>query len=174
MQLARHSDPKLTMAVYGKAQLHDLAGVVGRLPALLTDPPTTQGAGFAATGTDGNAAELITGELCEPESLRQACAAGEAGRGRLRVVEVQEGAEGQKRDRPQPADSEGVEAGCDRLRVSEGSSPTRTRTWNKPVNSRKRLGHKVFRREHFQRHKRSVCTPVCTGRSDRIFRYIAA
>src|SRR5262245_8657481 len=24
MQLARHSDPKLTMAVYGRAQLHDL------------------------------------------------------------------------------------------------------------------------------------------------------
>ena len=31
MQLARHSDPKLTMARYGRAQLHDLAGAVERL-----------------------------------------------------------------------------------------------------------------------------------------------
>src|SRR5205085_6909043 len=35
MQLARHSDPKLTMAVYGRARLHDLGEAVGRLPALL-------------------------------------------------------------------------------------------------------------------------------------------
>jgi hypothetical protein len=38
MQLARHSDPKLTMAVYGRARLHDLGAAVGRLPTLLTDP----------------------------------------------------------------------------------------------------------------------------------------
>ena len=36
-----------------------------------------------------------------------------------------------------PLDSQGVEADCDSPRPSEGSSPTRTRTWNKPVNSRK-------------------------------------
>jgi integrase len=35
MQLARHSDPKLTMAVYGRAQLNDLAGTVNNLPAVL-------------------------------------------------------------------------------------------------------------------------------------------
>ena len=34
MQLARHYDPKLTMAVYGRAQLHDLAGAIQRLPVL--------------------------------------------------------------------------------------------------------------------------------------------
>ncbi len=33
MQLARHSDPKLTMSVYGRAQLHDLGEAVGRLPS---------------------------------------------------------------------------------------------------------------------------------------------
>jgi integrase len=38
MQLARHSDPKLTMAVYGRARLHDLGAAVGRLSTLLTDP----------------------------------------------------------------------------------------------------------------------------------------
>src|SRR5262245_37036102 len=32
MQLARHSDPKLTMAVYGRAALHDLGAAVDRLP----------------------------------------------------------------------------------------------------------------------------------------------
>jgi integrase len=34
MRLARHSDPKLTMAVYGRAALHDLAAAVSRLPSL--------------------------------------------------------------------------------------------------------------------------------------------
>ena len=36
MQLARHSDPKLTMARYGRAQLHDLAQAVGKMPSVLT------------------------------------------------------------------------------------------------------------------------------------------
>jgi hypothetical protein len=35
MQLARHSDPKLMMAVYGRAHLHDLGADIGRLPSLL-------------------------------------------------------------------------------------------------------------------------------------------
>ena len=45
MQLARHSDPKLTMAVYGRAQLHALGEAVGRMPSscwaarLLAKPP---------------------------------------------------------------------------------------------------------------------------------------
>src|SRR5262245_24124434 len=64
MQLARHSDPKLTMAVYGRAQLHDLAGAAARLPSLLSgaDP---QRAALAATGTDGRPAD---------GSFRPACA----------------------------------------------------------------------------------------------------
>jgi hypothetical protein len=39
MQLARHSDPKLTMARYGRAQLHDLGQAVGRLPELAGERP---------------------------------------------------------------------------------------------------------------------------------------
>jgi integrase len=35
MRLARHSDPKLTMARHGKARLDDLAGVARRLTRLL-------------------------------------------------------------------------------------------------------------------------------------------
>jgi hypothetical protein len=51
MQLARHSDPKLTMAVYGRSALHDLAGAVERLPALLSPAPGSDA--LRATGTDG-------------------------------------------------------------------------------------------------------------------------
>jgi len=36
MQLARHSDPRLTVARYGRAQIHDLGAAVNRLPSLLT------------------------------------------------------------------------------------------------------------------------------------------
>jgi integrase len=38
MQLARHSDPRLTVARYGRAQLHDLGAAVNLLPSLLTPP----------------------------------------------------------------------------------------------------------------------------------------
>jgi len=38
MQLARHSDPKLTARRYGTLGLHDLAGAVARLPIFTTPP----------------------------------------------------------------------------------------------------------------------------------------
>ena len=50
MQLARHSDPKLTMAVYGRAQLHDLAAAVQRLPALASPASANVPAERKATG----------------------------------------------------------------------------------------------------------------------------
>src|SRR4029078_1488128 len=56
MQLARHSDPKLTMAVYGRAQLHDLGEAVRRLPELHGEPEKQAGEALAATGTDGEPA----------------------------------------------------------------------------------------------------------------------
>lgn len=67
MQLARHSDPKLTMARYGRAQLHDLAGAVEGLPNLL---PATGPAGgvLAATGTDQ---EFPTSEVRADTRLHQ-------------------------------------------------------------------------------------------------------
>ena len=80
MQLARHSDPKLTMAVYGRARLHDLGQAVRRLPALPTGP-TTRAPALAATGTDGQS------PTAEVSSSRSACARNDAGRGFLRVVE---------------------------------------------------------------------------------------
>jgi integrase len=51
MQLARHSDPKLTMARYGRAQIHDLGEAVNRMPSLLPDA-THEKQVLQATGTD--------------------------------------------------------------------------------------------------------------------------
>jgi integrase len=63
MQLARHSDPKLTMAVYGRATLNDLGAALDRLPELVTAPP--QAAALRLTGTDNGSGEsgLVTGRV---------------------------------------------------------------------------------------------------------------
>src|SRR5205823_1751951 len=58
MQLARHSDPKLTMARYGRAQLHDLAAAVDGLPTLLSGPERQT---VRATGTGPSVAPVCTG-----------------------------------------------------------------------------------------------------------------
>src|SRR5437763_4219070 len=59
MQLARHSDPKLTMAVYGRAALHDLGAAVDRMPLPLTGPdPEAPAAALRATGTGGTPTNL--------------------------------------------------------------------------------------------------------------------
>src|SRR5207244_2312125 len=60
MQLARHSDPRLTMARYGRAQLADLGATVERLPSLTTPAPRTETAALRATGTDPAAARRCT------------------------------------------------------------------------------------------------------------------
>jgi integrase len=104
MQLARHSDPKLTIARYGRAQLHDLAQAVGRMPVLLPG----QGA-LAATGT---------------ESFRPACATGEAGQERLRLVEKQAVVSAAS-DGLTP---QGVEAERDPVRAGETDTPSVVRT----------------------------------------------
>jgi Phage integrase family len=62
MQLARHSDPKLTMARYGRAQLHDLAAAVESLPALM--PPDKGRESLRATGTTGRPADLACTTAC--------------------------------------------------------------------------------------------------------------
>ena len=49
-ELARHSDPKLTMNVYSKLGVHDLSGALDRLPSLTGDKP--EGERMRATGTD--------------------------------------------------------------------------------------------------------------------------
>ncbi len=53
MQLARHSDPKLTAARYGRAGLGDLAVAVDKLPSLLQAPSRPETGVLSATGTNG-------------------------------------------------------------------------------------------------------------------------
>lgn len=68
MTLARHSDPKLTMARYGRPQLGDLASAVARLPALAT-PPGDEPVVMRATGTEGEfpTAHVSTGPKTGPD-----------------------------------------------------------------------------------------------------------
>src|SRR5262249_20399916 len=127
--LARHSDPKLTMAVYGRAQLHDLGAAVGRLPSL-HDGPESQGEALAATGTDGKPVAGL------PSGLLSACASDDAGCQFSRVVEKTDPDGDDQSPNAKPPAVQGVESECERLMPPEKSSPTRTRTWNKPVNSR--------------------------------------
>src|SRR5205823_4557929 len=51
--LARHSTPSLTIGVYAKASIHDLAGAVSGLPELTGPDNGPESAMMAATGTDG-------------------------------------------------------------------------------------------------------------------------
>jgi integrase len=118
MQLARHTDPKLTMAVYGRAQLHDLGRAVERLPDLLSGP----GVEAAATGTEG-AYTPLTHTIDEDRgTLRGSDEGGRPGREAV--------------DRTQPLILQGVGDDRGAAMAGEESSPTRTRTWNKPVNRR--------------------------------------
>ncbi len=74
MQLARHSSPILTGAVYGRARLQDLAGAVDRLPSLGSKQPVENDSAAAtlkATGTDGKAVHVEE----SPNSLLFPCRA---------------------------------------------------------------------------------------------------
>jgi hypothetical protein len=122
MQLARHSDPKLTMAVYGRAQLHDLGRAVERLP-LLSGPA---GVTPAQTGTEDMATPPYTTLTLIPD-------------GKCRGVMTSEGerTDGcETQDGRNPLTLQEVAAGCGPMSAADSSSPTRTRTWNKPINSR--------------------------------------
>ena len=69
-ELARHSDPKLTMNVYTKLGIHDLAGALDRLPGLSPSQPDRSV--LRATGT-GDAAMIDHQQYarqCARESVR--------------------------------------------------------------------------------------------------------
>jgi len=53
-ELARHSDPRLTIGRYSHARLHDLTGALESLPDLQPHDPTTGRHALQATGTDGS------------------------------------------------------------------------------------------------------------------------
>ncbi|HYT89387.1 MAG TPA: tyrosine-type recombinase/integrase [Gemmataceae bacterium] len=104
MQLARHSDPKLTMARYGRAQLHDLGAAVERLPALL--PKTgPKNEAVRATGTDPVCTPVCTGFVQTNDTRGD----------HLRLSEALKDERSEKANQPQPLDLQGVESGCDRL-----------------------------------------------------------
>jgi hypothetical protein len=108
MQLARHSDRKLTMAVYGRAQLHDLGRAVERLPDLKTGPATEAGA-LKATGTTDT-----RGSRHVPQHVP----ADDAGRDSLRILESPEGGEAETTSATTPRICKGlrpVESVCDSL-----------------------------------------------------------
>jgi integrase len=113
MQLARHSDPKLTMAVYGRAQLHDLGAAVDRLPGLLDDGPQRQA--LQATGTGGGDARC-TGVAQKIDGERDG----------VRLAEAQDaGGEGNETGR-KPLKVKAFEAGGDSVSLPERSSPRGT------------------------------------------------
>jgi integrase len=130
MQLARHSDPKLTMAVYGRARLHDLGEAVRRLPSVVYGPQAAAAQRPAATGTDG---ELSTKEVV---SFRSACATGDSSCRLVSAVDAAPTGPATFGLDEQPLAVQGIDSDCEPVIASEGSSPTRTRTWNKPVNRR--------------------------------------
>jgi integrase len=108
MQLARHSDPRLTLARYGRAGKKELAGTVERLPSLLA--PVGAPVGFPV-GTSGRKGEEVTPS--ESEEVREP--SGE--------------------DSPEVPVLEGFESQREEESVSEENSPTRIRTLNLAVNS---------------------------------------
>jgi integrase len=115
MQLARHSDPKLTMAVYGRAQLHDLTGAVERLPALLS--PNPSGEAMRATGTDGAEAVRPRPRLDQNDALR--CDS-------MRTHDNSSMGEELTGRCDKPLVLTGVESNCEAMRDDEESSPRGT------------------------------------------------
>ena len=97
MTLARHSDPRLTTARYGRTRLHDLGAVVDKIPT-----PTRTAAEPAVlrlTGTDsGSSTGAATG-----------AAASGSGRVRLRTIDETDGGDGRGGETKNPPVSQGFE-----------------------------------------------------------------
>src|SRR5205823_1941560 len=80
MQLARHGDPKLTLARYGRMQLHDLSAAVERLPSLVSGPQEQTAVRMQATRTEEHlpsAQELTSKLTSRPESRSVSLTPGE-------------------------------------------------------------------------------------------------
>jgi integrase len=123
-ELAGHSTPVLT-ARYSHRRLHDLAGAVEKLPSLL--PGDAPAPALRATGTEGTVAAEESGTPAVL-SLRQACAADEAGSGSVMRADAAAGGEGQNANRPQVPLSGVVEAGCGSLIADDSRAGDRIRT----------------------------------------------
>ena len=62
-ELARHSDPRLTIGRYSHARLHDLQGALDALPSTTPSEPYSQPQAMRATGTDDQTAEVVRGQM---------------------------------------------------------------------------------------------------------------
>lgn len=120
MQLARHSDPKLTKTRYGRAQLHDLGAAVESMPPLL-----------GATGPAQEAARATgTGPVCT--GFVQTA---DSGRDSLRLADTATGDGGDDGGGPKLLTSRPVETNLDSVGPDERSAPCRTRTYNPLIKS---------------------------------------
>lgn len=130
MQLARHSDPKLTAAVYGRAQLHDLGAAVNRLPSLFPGD-SSEAQILRATGTDQLAPQLAPAvdPRCEI----------------LRIADTTSTGEPVVKSSAESLEGEGLENGCDGLMPSESSASCRARTYDPLIKSQKVPTHKSNR-----------------------------
>lgn len=126
MQLARHSDPKLTAAIYGRAQLHDLAAAVEAMPSLRPETPKQSSEVLRKTGTDPVCTKFV-------QTFGGDC-------GQLREVDNPGDAETIDGISLKPLDLQGVEADCGSLMAIEGSAPSRTRTLNLVIKSQQNTG----------------------------------
>ncbi len=66
-ELARHSDPKLTLNVYSQLGVHDLAGAIAKLPAVTSKPPQRER--LRATGTENAHAKARADPRPKPRQL---------------------------------------------------------------------------------------------------------
>jgi integrase len=144
-ELARHSDIRLTMNVYTHARLHDLAGAVEGLPALLPADPPTQAQNLRATGTEGARALDPT-----TQSLRPACATIEVGCDSVRTVENLLMENHEQQAERKYLELQAVENVCDGMRVIERKLPGQDSNLDKenqnPLStSRNKLTRKDFR-----------------------------
>jgi integrase len=133
MQLARHSDPKLTMAIYGRAQLHDLGEAVKRLPALTGATEDTPEA-VAATGTDGKLGNAGSASATDTEYcanlpfVRRFVQTNDSGCEDMREHETAIGKEGKNSVGPNRLMLQEVGAECEGMLGPDGSSGGRDRT----------------------------------------------
>ena len=120
MQLARHGDPRLTAAVYGRARLHDLGEASDRLPSLSVGP-TTEAPAMLATGTH-DAVPFCTDFVQKVDS----------GRERLGVIGSIDASTMENETGPNPLNHQEIGASRERLGVIEkaprvGLEPTTNR-----------------------------------------------
>ena len=122
MTLARHSDPRLTTARYARTRLHDLGAVVDKLPTQTTSGPPAYHAVLKMTGTDP-----AVRDPGRPGAATGA-AAGDAGRGRLRVVAAIGDPGTSEPAGPNSCERRGLGNGRGDVREDEGRGPARIRT----------------------------------------------